>query len=78
MYFFIEVEVGTFDLEEQKQNKMSLIVDTGSTLTAFPCKNYCTNCGNHLDEYFALDDSKTKEIIRKDSYTKCEEKEDNK
>ena len=73
MYYYIDVEVGTFD--SKKSSKMSLMVDTGSTLTGFPCKNYCENCGTHLNEYFALDDSKTKEFISKTSFSRCDEKD---
>ena len=31
--------------------RVSVIVDTGSHYTAFPCKE-CKNCGHHTDEYF--------------------------
>ena len=37
MYYYVDVFVG------DKRMKQSLIIDTGSALTAFPCKGECTN-----------------------------------
>jgi len=42
-----------------------LIVDTGSSITAIPCKNYCSvdndrsSCGHHLNEWYDFDSSKS-------------------
>jgi hypothetical protein len=33
-------------------------VDTGSTLTAFPCEK-CESCGSHIDSYFNPEESST-------------------
>jgi len=43
--------------------RTSLIVDTGSRFTVFPCKG-CQNCGeeNHTDKYFDLDKSSTSKV----------------
>lgn len=38
--------------------RQSLIVDTGSHFTAFPCDG-CVNCGSHTDHYFSLKNSTT-------------------
>jgi hypothetical protein len=38
-----------------------VIIDTGSGIAAFPCKNYCTNCGStHINDYYEVDKSSTK------------------
>ena len=59
MYYFSDVFVGDFD----NPSKQSLIVDTGSGYTCFPCEGYCTHCGKHLNSYYEIDESKTKEIL---------------
>lgn len=40
--------------------RQTLIIDTGSSVTAFPCSD-CTNCGSgyHIDDYFQEKDSAT-------------------
>lgn len=40
-----------------------MIIDTGSGLTCFPCQNYCSFCGRHLNSYYPLDNSKTKTVL---------------
>lgn len=42
--------------------KQILIVDTGSRLTAFPCKPQCRNCMKHVSKQFVLDSSSTHHI----------------
>ena len=42
--------------------KQILIVDTGSRLTAFPCKPQCSNCRKHVSEQFVLGSSTTHHI----------------
>lgn len=59
MYFYSNVYVGDFN----NPSRQSLIVDTGSGLTCFPCENYCTHCGKHINSYYPLDQSTTKEIL---------------
>lgn len=59
MYFYSNVFVGDF----KDPSRQSLIVDTGSGLTCFPCQGYCTHCGAHINSYYPLDDSSTKEIL---------------
>ena len=55
-YFYVNVYVGS---EKQPQ---SLIVDTGSGIAAFPCDNHCESCGKHLNNYFMVDTSITKQV----------------
>lgn len=45
-YFYINVNVGS------KNQKQSLILDTGSPLTTFPCKSICEICGNHSNDNY--------------------------
>ncbi|CAM9309093.1 unnamed protein product, partial [Heterosigma akashiwo] len=49
---FAYVYVGT------PPQRVSVIVDTGSHYTAFPCKG-CSGCGSHTDPYFDLSSSST-------------------
>lgn len=42
-----------------------MIVDTGSGIAAMPCKGHCRSCGtNHINDYFAVDDSISKYIYQ--------------
>ncbi len=45
-YYYVNVFVGT------RMSKRSLIIDTGSSLTGFPCEGICNNCGKHLNPYY--------------------------
>lgn len=54
-YYYVDVYVGTH------RQKQTLIVDTGSTLLAMPCKAYCTSddygkssCGSHINEWYDI------------------------
>ena len=42
--------------------RQTLIVDTGSRLTAFPCQPHCPDCGTHASEQFNLDKSSSREV----------------
>jgi hypothetical protein len=44
-YYYVDIYVGTPPV------KQTVIVDTASTLTAFPCTG-CQKCGTHIDTYF--------------------------
>lgn len=44
-YYYIDLYVGTPPVIQ------TVIVDTGSSLTAFPCTG-CSYCGKHMDSYF--------------------------
>ena len=52
MYYYIDIYVG------DKRMKQSLIIDTGSALTAFPCKGNCSNWGTHFNTYYDPNTSK--------------------
>jgi len=48
--------------------RQSVIVDTGSHYTAFPCSG-CQQCGKHTDEYFNIKKSTTSNTLRCGSST---------
>ena len=43
--------------------RQTLIVDTGSRLTAFPCHPHCPDCGPHSTKPFHLNQSSTYKIV---------------
>lgn len=43
--------------------RQTLIVDTGSRLTAFPCHPHCSDCGMHASEPFHLNESSSHSIV---------------
>jgi hypothetical protein len=51
-YFYTRLHVGT------PGQVFTVIVDTGSSLLAFPCEG-CQRCGTHMDSYFRPLDSTT-------------------
>lgn len=53
MINYVDLYVGT------PPQKQTLIVDTGSTLTAFPCKKCQKDCGEHIDSHFDPEKSST-------------------
>ncbi|CAG9332788.1 unnamed protein product [Blepharisma stoltei] len=55
-YYYVDIWVGTPAV------KQTVIVDTGSRLTAFPCAG-CENCGQHMDSYFDYSKSKTASLV---------------
>lgn len=73
MYYYVNVYIG----EGDNIQKQALIIDTGSGVTCFPCKDYCTHCGKHLNPYFDTSESETLRILdcKKD---KCSWADDNK
>lgn len=57
-YFYADVFIGSH------RQRQSLIIDTGSSIAAVPCNNYCTtsylqksSCGKHLNPYYDFDQS---------------------
>lgn len=50
-YYFIDIYLGSPPMRQ------SLIIDTGSSITTVPCKQLCTNCGNHLNNIYQLKDT---------------------
>mmetsp|Transcript_8348 Transcript_8348/g.16533 ORF Transcript_8348/g.16533 Transcript_8348/m.16533 type:complete len:455 (+) Transcript_8348:3435-4799(+) len=63
-YYFVDLWVGT------PPKKQTVIVDTGSRLTAFPCTG-CKECGIHLDTYFDYHSSNTSRVIGCDGDQFC-------
>lgn len=51
-YYFIDLLVG------EPVQRVSVIVDTGSGITGFPCRS-CPHCGNHIDPNFDFQQSTT-------------------
>lgn len=45
-YYYVDLYFGS------SHSKQSLIIDTGSSLTGFPCKSVCVNCGKHINEHY--------------------------
>jgi hypothetical protein len=45
-YFYVNAYFGT------PAKRQSLIIDTGSLITAVPCKTICEQCGTHLNSYY--------------------------
>ena len=43
--------------------RQTLIVDTGSRFTAFPCQPHCPDCGKHASDQFHLDQSSSYEVM---------------
>ncbi|KAL9182716.1 hypothetical protein ACHAXT_003995 [Thalassiosira profunda] len=43
--------------------RQTLIVDTGSRLTAFPCQPHCPDCGEHASPQYVLNASSTHDIV---------------
>lgn len=59
-YYFINMHVGRPPI------KQSLIVDTGSQLTAIPCGSKCINCGSHSNIFYELKNES--QILQCDSF----------
>jgi len=52
-YYFTDLLIG-----RPNPQRVSVIVDTGSSLCGFPCKG-CAHCGRHIDPPFDIEDSKS-------------------
>eukprot|EP00747_Dinoflagellata_sp_TGD_P170432 gnl/TRDRNA2_/TRDRNA2_201967_c0_seq1.p1 gnl/TRDRNA2_/TRDRNA2_201967_c0~~gnl/TRDRNA2_/TRDRNA2_201967_c0_seq1.p1 ORF type:complete len:509 (-),score=70.57 gnl/TRDRNA2_/TRDRNA2_201967_c0_seq1:130-1656(-) len=63
-YWFVDLLVGT------PPQRVSVIVDTGSSILAFPC-TVCEHCGTHIDPPFAIEDSASASWVTCDS-TECQ------
>lgn len=55
-YYYTDLWVGT------PPEKQTVIVDTGSRLTAFPCMD-CVDCGHHIDQYYNHTRSITSKVV---------------
>lgn len=56
-YYFADLYIG------DPPQKQSLIIDTGSHLTAVPCLPHCERCGNHLNKYYDMRLSSKSKIV---------------
>lgn len=56
-YYFINMQVGLPPV------KQSLIVDTGSQLTAIPCGSKCPTCGSHSNVFYELKNESKIDVI---------------
>lgn len=72
-YYYVNIYIG------EPPQKQSVIIDTGSHLTAVPCQPYILNCGRHMNPYYDVQKSNQSSIIQceKDkcaqiNYAKCE------
>lgn len=63
-YYYLEIWVGTPSVHQ------TLLIDTGSPLTAFPCTG-CNFCGEHTDAYFDSTKSSTFTTIPCTTNIKC-------
>nr|PIM05379.1 eukaryotic aspartyl protease superfamily protein [Toxoplasma gondii COUG] len=69
-YYFADVVVGTPAVQRQ-----SLILDTGSSVLAFPCTS-CKSCGRHMDPPFDCSSSSTcKSVPCSSTCTHCDAKQ---
>ncbi|CAK74096.1 unnamed protein product (macronuclear) [Paramecium tetraurelia] len=58
-YYFVNIYVGN------PPQRQSVIIDTGSSITAFPCDacDQTKSCGIHLDQYYIRNNSSTQEEL---------------
>lgn len=63
-YYYVDLWVGTPPVRQ------TVIIDTGSRLTAFPCMD-CPDCGHHMDKYFDYKNSSTSKPLLCNSVEKC-------
>eukprot|EP01068_Selenidium_serpulae_P005601 Selendium_serpulae@DN4099_c0_g1_i1.p1 len=66
-YYFVDVFVGS-SFPPQRQ---SVILDSGSSLLAFPC-DFCSECGTHLDPPYDMTKSSTAHFVECDGRCPCE------
>lgn len=72
-YYYVNLYIGS------PPKRQSLIIDTGSQLTAVPCKPLCNHCGKHLNSYYDMSKSNSSKILECDEescmffpYKRCE------
>ena len=56
-YYYVDLYIG------EPSQKQSVIIDTGSHITAVPCLPHCKKCGKHLNEYYDMSKSNHSKII---------------
>ena len=60
-YFYAEIQIGS------QRHKQSLIIDTGSFITAIPCEPYCKKCGGHMNKRYNISQSNKSKVVRCDN-----------
>ncbi|VTZ70385.1 plasmepsin V, putative [Plasmodium chabaudi chabaudi] len=63
-YYFMDIDIGT------PGQKISLIVDTGSSSLSFPCSE-CKDCGVHMENPFNLNNSSTSSVLYCNDNSNC-------
>ena len=58
-YYYTNLYIGDYE----NPSKQSLILDTGSGITWFPWKDFCKECGTHLNSYYEVLKSNTTEFL---------------
>jgi hypothetical protein len=56
-YYYIDLFIG------DPPQKQSVIIDTGSHITAVPCLPHCKKCGKHLNEYYDMRKSNNSRVL---------------
>ncbi len=59
-YYYVDLYIG------EPPQKQSVIIDTGSHITAVPCLPHCKKCGKHLNEYYDMSKSNHSKILKCD------------
>eukprot|EP00923_Selenidium_pygospionis_P038019 GHVN01066492.1.p1 GENE.GHVN01066492.1~~GHVN01066492.1.p1 ORF type:complete len:545 (+),score=37.13 GHVN01066492.1:68-1702(+) len=66
-YYFVDIFVGSSDPPQRQ----SVILDSGSSLLAFPC-TFCRDCGFHIDPPFDMKKSPTARFVECDGRCPCD------
>ncbi len=56
-YYYVDIYIG------EPLQKQTVIIDTGSPLTAVPCQPHCISCGKHINSYYDTRKSNNSKII---------------
>jgi len=59
MYYYTNLYVG----DHENLSTQALILDTGSGITWFPCKDMCPKWGSHINSYYDVSNSNTVEYL---------------
>lgn len=56
-YYYVNLYIG------QPPQRQSVIIDTGSHITAVPCQPHCINCGKHINPYYDMKKSNNSGLV---------------
>ncbi len=56
-YYYVDIWIGN------PPQRQSVIIDTGSHITAVPCQPFCEKCGSHLNKYYDMRNSNESSVI---------------